>query len=225
MYIAGSWSDKAYKEAQKYCKANLAWSGKSEKYTRLPSASEYKLTPGAKYVHICANETIQGVEFKDYPEVDGDTILVADVSSNFCSKPIDVSKFGVIYGGVQKNIGPAGVAIAIVRKDLLGKAQPQTPVMLDFKTHADNNSLYNTPPCFTIYVCGLVFEDLLAQGGLEAIEQRTIEKALMHERAVYNGNSRIRSCFPQRGSFAGNGATEGSPFCGRCEGLNLQCHA
>lgn len=200
--VTGSWSDKAYKEAQKYCKANLAWSGKSEKYTRLPSASEYKLTPGAKYVHICANETIQGVEFKDYPEVDGDTILVADVSSNFCSKPIDVSKFGVIYGGVQKNIGPAGVAIAIVRKDLLGKAQPQTPVMLDFKTHADNNSLYNTPPCFTIYVCGLVFEDLLAQGGLEAIEQRNIEKAQLLYDAIDGSNGfykcpvekSVRSC-------------------------------
>lgn len=200
--VTGSWSDKSYKEAKKYCKANLVWSGKSEKYTRLPSASEYKLTPEAKFVHICANETIQGVEFKDYPEVDGDTILVADVSSNFCSKPIDVSKFGVIYGGVQKNIGPAGVAIAIVRKDLLGKAQAETPVMLDFKTHADNDSLYNTPPCFTIYVCGLVFEDLLAQGGLEAVEKRNIEKAQLLYDAIDGSNGffkcpvekSVRSC-------------------------------
>jgi phosphoserine aminotransferase len=201
-FVVGSWSDKAYKEAQKYCKANLAWSGKAQKYTNLPSASEIKLTPGAKFVHICANETIHGVEFKDYPEVSGDTVLVADVSSNFCSKPIDVSKFGIIYGGVQKNIGPAGVAIVIIRKDLLGKAQAQTPVMLDFKTHADNNSLYNTPPCFTIYVCGLVFEDLLAQGGLEAVEKRNIEKAKLLYDAIDDSNGfykcpvekSVRSC-------------------------------
>ncbi len=200
--VSGSWSDKAYKEAQKYCKPNLAWSGKSEKYTRLPTESEIKLTPGAKYVHICANETIHGVEFKEYPKVGEDTILVADVSSNFCSKPIDVSKFGIIYGGVQKNIGPAGVAIVIIRKDLLGNAQPQTPVMLDYKIHADNKSLYNTPPCFTIYVCGLVFADLLAQGGLEAVEKNNIEKANILYDAIDSSNGffncpvekSVRSC-------------------------------
>ncbi|KAL2652971.1 hypothetical protein R1flu_021099 [Riccia fluitans] len=174
--VTGSWGDKAYKEAQKYCKANLAFTGKPGKYTALPAQNDIKLTPGAKYVHICANETIHGVEFKEYPDV-GDSVLVADVSSNFCSKPIDVSKFGIIYGGVQKNIGPAGVTIVIIRKDLLGHAQLQTPTMFDYKVHADNKSLYNTPPCFTIYVCGLVFEDLLANGGLEAAERRNLEKA------------------------------------------------
>jgi phosphoserine aminotransferase len=153
-------------------------------------------------VHICANETIHGVEFKEYPKVGEDTILVADVSSNFCSKPIDVSKFGIIYGGVQKNIGPAGVAIVIIRKDLLGNAQPQTPVMLDYKIHADNKSLYNTPPCFTIYVCGLVFADLLAQGGLEAVEKNNIEKANILYDAIDSSNGffncpvekSVRSC-------------------------------
>ncbi|CAM6082893.1 unnamed protein product [Calypogeia fissa] len=174
--VSGSWGDKAYKEAQKFCKANLAWTGKPGKYTSLPSESDIKLTPGAKYVHICANETIHGVEFKEYPNV-GDAILIADMSSNFCSKPVDVSKFGIIYGGVQKNIGPAGVTIVIMKKELIGTPQPQTPVMLEYKIHADNKSLYNTPPCFAIYICGLVFEDLLAQGGLEAAEKRNTEKA------------------------------------------------
>eukprot|EP00246_Nothoceros_aenigmaticus_P007811 TRINITY_DN2193_c0_g1_i1.p1 TRINITY_DN2193_c0_g1~~TRINITY_DN2193_c0_g1_i1.p1 ORF type:complete len:449 (-),score=69.07 TRINITY_DN2193_c0_g1_i1:151-1497(-) len=189
--VTGSWSDKAFKEAQKYCTASLAWSGKAGKYTRIPSKEEIKLTPGAKYVHICANETIHGVEFKNYPDV-GDSILVADVSSNFCSKPMDVSKFGIIYGGVQKNIGPAGVAIVIIRKDLLGKAQKQTPVMLDFKTHADNKSLYNTPPCWIIYVCGLVFEDLLAQGGLEGIEKKNVMKAQLLYDAIDHSNGFYR---------------------------------
>lgn len=189
--VTGSWSDKAFKEAQKYCKANLAWSGKADKFTRIPTKDELKLTPGAKYVHICANETIHGVEFKDYPDV-GDSILVADVSSNFCSKPIDVSKFGIIYGGVQKNIGPAGLAIVIIRKDLIGKSQRETPVMLDFRTHADNKSLYNTPPCWIIYICGLVFEDLLAQGGLEEIERKNTAKAQLLYDAIDESNGFYR---------------------------------
>lgn len=176
--VTGSWGDKAYKEGQRYCKANLAWSGKSEKYTTIPSFDSIEQTPNAKYLHICANETIHGVEFKNYPTPAGeDTILVADMSSNFCSKPVDVSKFGIIYAGAQKNVGPSGVTIVIARKDLLGASQPTTPVMLDYKTQADSNSLYNTPPCFAIYICGLVFEDLLEQGGLAEIEKKNIEKA------------------------------------------------
>ncbi|XP_024520745.1 phosphoserine aminotransferase 1, chloroplastic-like [Selaginella moellendorffii] len=193
--VTGSWGDKAYKEAQKYCKANLAWSGKATKYTSIPSSgSELKLTPGAKFVHVCTNETIHGVEFKDwYPAVGEGTILVADMSSNFCSKPVDVSKFGVIYAGAQKNVGPSGVTIAIVRKDLVGGAQPITPVMLDFKTHADNKSLYNTPPCFAIYMCGLVFEDLLHQGGLEAIARKNNDKAEILYRAI-DGSDGFYKC-------------------------------
>ncbi|XP_031496333.1 phosphoserine aminotransferase 1, chloroplastic-like [Nymphaea colorata] len=176
--VTGSWGDKAFKEAQKFCKPNLAWSGKSEKFTKIPDFGEIKQDPNANYLHICANETIHGVEFKDYPTPIGkDTVLVADMSSNFCSKPVDVSKFGLIYAGAQKNVGPSGVTIVIVRKDLLGNAQPVTPVMLDYKIHADNKSLYNTPPCFPIYMCGLVFEDLLNQGGLEEIERKNAEKA------------------------------------------------
>eukprot|EP00262_Sarcandra_glabra_P021651 TRINITY_DN9268_c0_g1_i1.p1 TRINITY_DN9268_c0_g1~~TRINITY_DN9268_c0_g1_i1.p1 ORF type:complete len:369 (+),score=53.56 TRINITY_DN9268_c0_g1_i1:51-1109(+) len=176
--VTGSWGDKAYKEAQKYCKPSLIWSGKSEKYTKIPSFDEIEQNPDAKYLHICANETIHGVEFKNYPVPKGkDTVLVADMSSNFCSKPVDVSRFGLIYAGAQKNVGPSGVTIVIIRKDLIGNAQGITPVMLDYKIHSENNSLYNTPPCFGIYMCGLVFEDLLEQGGLEEIERKNKKKA------------------------------------------------
>ncbi|KAL6005182.1 Phosphoserine aminotransferase [Asimina triloba] len=176
--VTGSWGDKAYKEAQKFCKSKLIWSGKSEKYTKVPSFDSLEQTPGARYLHICANETIHGVEFKDYPTPKSkDAILVADMSSNFCSKPVDVSRFGVIYAGAQKNVGPSGVTIVIIRKDLLGHAQGITPVMLDYKIHSENKSLYNTPPCYAIYMCGLVFEDLLEQGGLEEIEKKNKKKA------------------------------------------------
>ncbi|PWZ58610.1 Phosphoserine aminotransferase 1, chloroplastic [Zea mays] len=176
--VSGSWSDKAFKEAKKFSAASVAWSGKDGKYTALPPFDAIAQNPEARFLHICSNETIHGVEFKDYPEPRNRSgILVADMSSNFCSKPVDVSRFGVIYAGAQKNVGPSGVTIAIVRKDLIGAAQPITPVMLDFKTHADNASLYNTPPCFAIYVCGLVFEDLLAQGGLAEVEKKNARKA------------------------------------------------
>ncbi|KAL1804100.1 hypothetical protein ACET3Z_032747 [Daucus carota] len=176
--VTGSWGDKAYKEAAKYCKPNLIWSGKSEKYTKIPGFGELKQNVGAKYLHICANETIHGVEFKDYPEVGNEGgVLVADMSSNFCSKKVDVSKFGIIYAGAQKNVGPSGVTIVIIRKDLIGNAQGSTPVMLDYKIHDENNSLYNTPPCYGIYMCGLVFEDLLAQGGLGEVEKKNVKKA------------------------------------------------
>jgi phosphoserine aminotransferase len=176
--VSGSWSDKAFKEAKKFSAASVAWSGKEGKYTALPPFDEIKQNPEARFLHICSNETIHGVEFKDYPEPKNESgILVADMSSNFCSKPVDVSRFGVIYAGAQKNVGPSGVTIAIVRKDLIGNAQPITPVMLDYKTHADNASLYNTPPCFAIYICGLVFEDLLAQGGLAEVEKKNAHKA------------------------------------------------
>ncbi|KAF3326699.1 phosphoserine aminotransferase 2 [Carex littledalei] len=176
--VTGSWGDKAFKEAQKYCKPNLIWSGKAEKYTKIPSFDSLQQSPDARYLHICANETIHGVEFKDYPTpANKDTILVADMSSNFCSKPVDVSRFGVIYAGAQKNVGPSGVTIVIVRKDLIGNAQPITPVMLDYKTHADTLSLYNTPPCFAIYICGLVFADLLKKGGLAEVEKNNAKKA------------------------------------------------
>lgn len=157
----------------------MIWSGKADKYTKIPSFSEIKQSPNAKYLHICANETIHGVEFKnEYPTpANPEGVLIADMSSNFCSKPIDVSKFGMIYAGAQKNVGPSGVTIVIVRKDLITNAQPITPVMLDYKIHVENKSLYNTPPCYNIYMCGLVFEDLLAQGGLAEVEKKNVKKA------------------------------------------------
>ncbi|XP_028777261.1 phosphoserine aminotransferase 2, chloroplastic-like [Neltuma alba] len=193
--VTGSWGDKAFKEAQKFCKPNVIWSGKSEKYTKIPSFSELDQlqNPHARYLHICANETIHGVEFKDYPTPKNPNgILVADMSSNFCSKPVDVSRFGVIYAGAQKNVGPSGVTIVIVRKDLIGNAQDITPVMLDYKTQAENNSLYNTPPCYGIYMCGLVFEDLLEQGGLKEVEKKNKKKAEILYNAIDESNGFYR---------------------------------
>lgn len=187
--VTGSWSDKAVKEGQKYCKPNVIWSGKSEKYTKIPSFDELKQNPEARFLHICANETIHGVEFKNYPTPSNQNgILVADMSSNFCSKPVDVSKFGLIYAGAQKNVGPSGVTIVIVRNDLIGNAQDLTPVMLDYKIHAENNSLYNTPPCYGIYMCGLVFEDLLEQGGLVEVEKKNKKKAEILYNAIDESN-------------------------------------
>ncbi|KFK30206.1 hypothetical protein AALP_AA7G231900 [Arabis alpina] len=185
--VTGSWGDKAVKEAKKYCNTNVIWSGKSEKYTKVPSFDELEQSMHAKYLHICANETIHGVEFKDYP-VAKNGYLVADMSSNFCSKPVDVSKFGVIYGGAQKNVGPSGVTIVIIRKDLIGDARDFTPVMLDYKIHDENSSLYNTPPCFGIYMCGLVFEDLLEQGGLKEVEKKNQKKADLLYNAIEGSN-------------------------------------
>ncbi|XP_050227289.1 phosphoserine aminotransferase 1, chloroplastic-like [Mercurialis annua] len=191
--VTGSWGDKAFKESQKYCKSKVIWSGKSDKYTKIPSFNDFEQSPDAKYLHICANETIHGVEFKDehYP-IAKNGILVADMSSNFCSKPVDVSKFGIIYAGAQKNVGPSGVTIVIIRKDLIGNAQESTPVMLDYKIHDENNSLYNTPPCYCIYMCGLVFEDLLAQGGLEEVEKKNKKKGELLYNAIDESNGFYR---------------------------------
>ncbi|KAJ0097830.1 hypothetical protein Patl1_29242 [Pistacia atlantica] len=191
--VTGSWGDKAVKEAQKYCKTNVIWSGKAEKYTKIPAFEGLEQNPDAKYLHICANETIHGVEFKDYPTAKNKTgILVADMSSNFCSKPVDVSKFGVIYAGAQKNVGPSGVTIVIVRKDLIGNAQTTTPIMLDYKIHSENNSLYNTPPCYCIYMCGLVFEYLLELGGLKEVEKMNENKAKLLYDAIDGSNGFYR---------------------------------
>ncbi|EXC35257.1 Phosphoserine aminotransferase [Morus notabilis] len=181
--VTGSWGDKAFKEAKKFCKPNLIWSGKSDNYTNIPAFDDLDQTSNARYLHICANETIHGVEFKTFP-TPRNGLLAADMSSNFCSKPVNVTKFGVIYAGAQKNVGPSGVTIVIIRKDLIGNAQEKTPVMLDYKIHSDNNSLYNTPPCYGIYICGLVFEDLLEQGGLEEVERKNKHKANLLYNAI-----------------------------------------
>uniref|UniRef100_A0A7S0SDZ2 phosphoserine transaminase n=1 Tax=Mantoniella antarctica TaxID=81844 RepID=A0A7S0SDZ2_9CHLO len=174
----GAWGVKAIAEAKKYMDVNEAATSKASNFSTIPDASEWKLTPGAKFVHICSNETIGGVEFKDIPDT-GDVPLVADMSSNYLSKPIDVKRFGLIYGGVQKNIGPAGMAIIIVREDLIGETNPVCPTMFDYKLMADNESMYNTPPCWTMYTSGLVFKKLLKMGGLEAVEKANQAKAKM----------------------------------------------
>ena len=174
----GAWGKKALAEAKKYMDVNEAATSADSNFSTIPDVADWKLTPGAKFVHICSNETIGGVEFKDVPDT-GDVPLVADMSSNYLSKPIDVEKYGVIYGGVQKNIGPAGMAIVIVREDLIGETNPACPTMFDYQIMADNESMYNTPPCWTMYTSGLVFKKLLKMGGLEAVEKMNEEKAKM----------------------------------------------
>jgi len=172
----GEWSKKAIKEAKLFGKVNIVASGEDRGFTYIPPASEWKLDPQAAYVHICSNETIGGVEFNWVPDT-GDVPLVADVSSTFLSRPVDVSRYGLIYGGAQKNIGPAGLTIVIVRDDLIGHAPAATPTVLDYKVQAENDSMLNTPPTYSVYVAGLVFQWLKRQGGVAAIEKRNIEKA------------------------------------------------
>jgi len=174
----GQWSKKAVSDARKYCKVNVAASSESENYTRAPKQSEWKLDPDAAYVHITTNETIGGVEFHWVPET-GNVPLVADMSSHILSRPMDVSRYGLIYAGAQKNIGPAGVTIVIVRDDLLGQALPVTPTVFDYKVQAENDSMSNTPATYGIYVAGLVFQWLKKQGGLTKMEQINRAKAAL----------------------------------------------
>ena len=172
----GEWSKKSIKEAAKYCKVNVAASAEADRFTRVPKQSEWKLDPGAAYVHICSNETIGGVEYHWTPDT-GDVPLVADMSSNIMSRPVDVARYGLIYGGAQKNVGPAGATIVIVRDDLLGRALPITPSAFDYKQQADNDSMFNTPATYSIYIAGLVFNWIKAQGGLSAMEAHNRAKA------------------------------------------------
>jgi phosphoserine aminotransferase len=172
----GEWSKKAIKEAKKYGQVNVVASAEDKKFSYAPTQDAWKLDANAAYVHYTPNETIGGVEIFWTPET-GEVPLVADMSSNILSRPIDVSKFGLIYAGAQKNIGPAGVTVVIVRDDLIGQTVAGTPTMMDYKTHGDNESMYNTPPTYAIYIAGLVFKLLKAKGGLAAMEQANIAKA------------------------------------------------
>jgi phosphoserine aminotransferase len=174
----GEWSKKSIKEAKRYASVNVAASAAATGYDRVPARSDWKLDPDAAYVHICSNETIGGVEYHFTPDV-GAVPLVADMSSEILSRPVDVAKYGLIYGGAQKNIGPAGLTIVIVREDLLGQALPITPSAFDYKTVADNDSMYNTPPTYAIYIAGLVFRWLKAEGGLAAMAERNRSKAAL----------------------------------------------
>src|SRR5687767_8474993 len=172
----GQWSKKAISEAKKYCNVNVAASAKDRNYTYVPKQSEWKLDPNAAYVHVTTNETIGGVEFQWTPDT-GDVPLVSDASSHILSRAIDVSRYGLIYGGAQKNMGPAGLVVLIVRDDLIGNAAPITPTVFDFKVQSDNDSMYNTPPTYAIYIAGLVFEWLKQLGGIGAVEKNNIAKA------------------------------------------------
>lgn len=175
--VTGQWAKKAYQEAQKYGKANKIASSEDKTFSYIPDCSDLPVSEDADYVYICENNTIYGTKFKTLPNTKGKT-LVADVSSCFLSEPVDVSKYGIIYGGVQKNIGPAGMVIVIIREDLITEDVLEgTPTMLTYKTHSDAKSLYNTPNCYCIYMCGKVFKWLKKQGGLEAMKQYNEKKA------------------------------------------------
>ena len=175
--ITGQWAKRAWKEALKFGKANAIASSEDATFSYIPDCSDLPISPDADYVYICENNTIYGTKFKQLPNTKG-KILVSDVSSCFLSEPVDVSKYGIIYGGVQKNIGPAGVVIAIIREDLItDDVLPGTPTMLQYKTHADNGSMYNTPPAYGIYICGKVFKWLKKQGGLAVMKERNEAKA------------------------------------------------
>lgn len=175
--VTGQWAKKAYAEAQKYGKANKIASSEDKTFSYIPDCSDLAISPDADYVYICENNTIYGTKYKKLPNTKGKT-LVADISSCFLSEPVNVSDYGIIYGGVQKNIGPAGMVISIVRDDLItDDVLPGTPTMMKFKTHADAGSLYNTPNCYCIYMCGKVFKWLKKMGGLEVMKQRNEEKA------------------------------------------------
>ena len=175
--VTGQWAKKAYAEAQKYGKANKIASSEDKTFSYIPDCSDLPISPDADYVYICENNTIYGTKYKKLPNTKGKT-LVADVSSCFLSEPVNVSDYGIIYGGVQKNIGPAGMVISIIRDDLItDDVLPGTPTIMKFKTHADAGSLYNTPNCYCIYMCGKVFKWLKKMGGLEVMKQRNEEKA------------------------------------------------
>ncbi len=174
--ITGSFSKKAATEAKKYGEINIAYDGSDNDFKHIPTQDELKLDPEASYVHLCANNTIYGTEWKYVPETNG-VPIIADMSSNILSKPIDVSKYGMIYAGAQKNMGIAGFGVAIIKKDLLQKVSATTPVLLDYTLMIENDSMYNTPPAYAIYVLGLVLEWIDEMGGLEVMEKRNIEKA------------------------------------------------
>ncbi|MFA7637084.1 MAG: 3-phosphoserine/phosphohydroxythreonine transaminase [Monoglobales bacterium] len=174
--VSGQFSKKAFEEAQKYGDAKCIASSKDRTFAYIPKITSDMVREDADYVHICYNNTIFGTKYPEVPDVGGKT-LVADMSSCIISEPVDVTKFGVIYAGAQKNMAPAGLTVVIVREDLLGNARPETPTMLDYKTMAENDSMYNTPPCYAIYVAGLVYKWILGLGGLEAMAKINKEKA------------------------------------------------
>ena len=174
--VTGQWAKKAYKEAARYGNARVIASSEDKTFSYIPKVRKDMIDPEADFVHICINNTIYGTKWQELPDT-GDVPLVADISSCILSEPIDVSKFGVLYAGAQKNVAPAGLTIVIIRKDLIGNAMDITPTMLNYQTHADNGSMFNTPPCYTIYIAGLVFKWIKSLGGLEEMKKVNVEKA------------------------------------------------
>ena len=174
--VTGQFSGKAYQEAQKYGEIHLAATSKAQNFSEIPDIDPAKLTPDADYFYICHNNTIYGTRWPGLPETGG-APLVADISSSFLSEPMDVSRFGVLFGGAQKNVAPAGLTVVIVREDLLGRARKDTPAVMDWKIMADNDSMYNTPPCWSIYICKLVLDWIQRLGGLEAMKLHNEHKA------------------------------------------------
>lgn len=174
--LTGYWSKRAITEARRYCKVNIAASSEDGKFSYAPGQEKWRLDPGAAYVHMTSNETIDGVEFHWIPET-GEVPLVADASSHILSRPLDVGRFGLIYAGAQKNIGPAGLTIVIVRDDLIGQADPHTPLVFDYKVQAEADSMINTPATYAIYIAGLVFQWLKRLGGLTKMEEMNVAKA------------------------------------------------
>ena len=180
--VTGEWSQKSAAEAAKFATVNIAASAKATGFTTIPERADWQITPQAAYVHVCMNETIGGVEFQDIPNLGTSAaantpFLVGDVSSTILSRPLDVSKFGLVFGGAQKNIGPAGLTIVIVREDLIGQATQYTPDVFNYAVQSKSDSMYNTPPTYAIYIAGLVFQWLKARGGVAAMEQQNIAKA------------------------------------------------
>ncbi|TGE38595.1 3-phosphoserine/phosphohydroxythreonine transaminase [Desulfosporosinus fructosivorans] len=189
--LTGAWAEKAQKEASKFIKTNIAASTKEENYTRIPRTDEIKVSKGPAYVHLCSNNTIFGTQWQSFPDL-GDVSLVGDMSSDIMSRRFDVSKFGLIYAGAQKNLGPAGVTVVIIRKDLLEGIPTNIPSMLRYDIHAKNDSLYNTPPSFSVYMVNLVLRWLKNNGGLVAAEKRNAEKAVLIYNTIDNSQGYYR---------------------------------
>jgi phosphoserine aminotransferase len=197
--VTGTWSEKAADEAKKYGHVNYVFGDLAKEYEKIPANSDWKLDPEASYVYICDNETINGVEFhEDISSAIGDVPLVADCSSNLFSRTIDISKYGCVFAGAQKNFGPAGCTVVIVRKDLIGFALKETPSVFDYKIQAKNKSLFQTPPCYSIYICGLVFKWLKTHGGIEAVDKVNEMKAALVYDTIDNSNGFYRNPVEKR---------------------------
>ena len=186
-FNTGAWSQKAIAEARRFCEVNVVADATDSRFTAIPDPESWRLSADAAYVHYTPNETIHGLEFDSIPDT-GDIPLIADFSSTLLSRPIDVSRFGMIYAGAQKNIGPAGLCIVIIRRDLMGDVLPFTPTMFNYKVHADNDSMFNTPATYSWYLAGLVFEWLLEQGGLPAMAEINARKASKLYQAIDNSS-------------------------------------